>query len=56
MSVQVIGDDVYVVGTEENEVGLGEATLWVNGKRQKLNTGSYPSAQALSLVVKEIKK
>lgn len=42
-----------MAGTEENNYAKGEATLWINGKRQALSKSPGYHAEALSVFVKE---
>jgi len=40
-AIDVVGDDVYVVGMENNSAGLGVAKYWKNGVPIALTDGSY---------------
>jgi hypothetical protein len=52
-SVKVVGGDVYVAGSDENDWGTFEAVLWVNGERRVLAQEGFPWSEAHSVFVKE---
>jgi len=50
-AIDVVGEDVYVVGMEYNSTGIGVAKYWKNGVPIALTDGGY-FAFATSIVLR----